>query len=70
MTLRLCTRIAHAYADLHAVGVLHRQVHPRHVLVDANGSVSLLDFSCAAMLSLSDTVAQPLRFLRAGPRPP
>jgi len=45
--LALCRRIAHAYADLHAVGALHGQVHPRHLLVDYDGSVGLLDFSVA-----------------------
>jgi eukaryotic-like serine/threonine-protein kinase len=44
----LCCRIVQAYAELHARGIVHGQVHPRHVLVDGDGSVRLLDFSLAA----------------------
>ena len=49
--LDLCGAIAQAYAVLHARGVLHGRVHPRHVLVDGDGSVGLLDFSLAAPAS-------------------
>jgi hypothetical protein len=49
--LELGARIARAYADLHAAGVLHGQVHPRHVLVDRDGAVGLLDLSVAATAS-------------------
>ena len=45
----LCRDIARAYASLHAAGAVHGQVHPRHVLVDAGGRVSLLDLSLATM---------------------
>jgi hypothetical protein len=45
--LGLCRRVARAYASLHVNGVLHGHVHPRHVLVDGDESVSLLDFSLA-----------------------
>ena len=37
-TLGLCCRIVQVYAELHARGIVHGQVHPRH----------LLDFSLAA----------------------
>ncbi len=46
--LAICRRVARAYAALHARGVLHGQVHPRHVLVDGDGTVGLVDFSVAA----------------------
>lgn len=42
--LTLCRNIAEAYAQLHARGVLHGDVHPRNVLVAADGSARLLDF--------------------------
>jgi serine/threonine-protein kinase len=45
--LDLCRAVAGAYAALHAHGVLHGQVHPRHVLVDGDGTVGVLDFSMA-----------------------
>ncbi len=42
--LALARRIAEAYAGLHARGVVHADVHPRNVLVAADGGVRLLDF--------------------------
>jgi serine/threonine protein kinase len=45
--LELVSRLTGTYAALHDRGVIHGQVHPRHVLVDRDGSVSLLDFSLA-----------------------
>jgi len=49
-TFRLCRAVVQAYAELHPRGIVHGQVHPRHVLVDGDGdgSVRLLDFSLAA----------------------
>lgn len=59
--LDLCRRLAGAYALLHARGVLHGQVHPRHVMVDGDGRVGLLDFS----LAVSQTDAPPAAALAA-----
>lgn len=39
--------VVHAYARLHADGVLHGDVHPRNTIVDPNGSVTLVDFGLA-----------------------
>jgi serine/threonine-protein kinase len=44
---RLLLAIADAYAALHTQGVLHGDVHPHNVLVDADGSVRLVDFGYA-----------------------
>ena len=49
--LQLARQLARAYADLHAAGILHGQVHPRHTLVDRDASVELLDLSVAATAS-------------------
>ena len=49
--LALLQAIARTYADLHGRGVLHGDVHPRNVLVDAAGAVWLLDFGVARALS-------------------
>jgi len=46
----LGARIAQAYAQLHARGVLHADVHPKNVLVAEDGSVSLLDFGLARVI--------------------
>jgi serine/threonine-protein kinase len=43
-TIELCSAVAAAYAGLHACGVIHADVHPRNVLVGADGAVTLLDF--------------------------
>ena len=42
--LMLCVEVAQAFADLHSCGVVHGDVHPRNVIVDATGHVRLLDF--------------------------
>ena len=40
----LCRRIVEAYAELHARGVIHGDVHPRNLLVDRDRSVRIIDF--------------------------
>ncbi|MGZ8437857.1 MAG: lanthionine synthetase LanC family protein, partial [Candidatus Limnocylindrales bacterium] len=45
--LELGERILGAYAHVHGRGVLHGDVHPNNVLVDADGSVTLIDFGLA-----------------------
>lgn len=50
--LALVRAILGAYGALHAKGVLHGDVHPHNVLVDAAGCVRLIDFAyaqCAGM---------------------
>ncbi|MGO9822276.1 MAG: lanthionine synthetase LanC family protein, partial [Solirubrobacteraceae bacterium] len=47
-SLELCRRVARAYVALHGRGILHGHVHPRHVLVDVDGAVGLVDLSLAA----------------------
>lgn len=46
--LELGGRVIAAYAELHAAGVLHGDVHPRNVLVDADGAVTIIDYGFAA----------------------
>lgn len=48
--LDLCRRIADTYAGLHALGVLHGDVHPSNVLVERDGRVRLIDFGMASAL--------------------
>ncbi|HEX4955154.1 MAG TPA: lanthionine synthetase LanC family protein [Thermoanaerobaculia bacterium] len=45
--LALLSAVAAAYAELHRRGVIHGDVHPRNLLVDGEGRVTLLDFGLA-----------------------
>jgi eukaryotic-like serine/threonine-protein kinase len=42
--LALCVEIATAYADAHESGVLHGDIHPHNVLIEASGRARLIDF--------------------------
>lgn len=46
----LAVRIADAYAELHARGVVHGDVHPGNVLIEVNGEVRLIDFGVGRFL--------------------
>lgn len=43
----LCLALLDAYAALHGHGVIHADVHPRNVLVDGSGRITLIDFGLA-----------------------
>ena len=47
--LRLAGAIVGAYAALHARGVVHGDVHPRNLLIDASGRATILDFGLARL---------------------
>jgi serine/threonine-protein kinase len=50
LLLALCRRLATAYAGLHALGVLHGDVHPGNVIVAPDGTIRLVDFGLARRL--------------------
>jgi serine/threonine protein kinase len=56
--LALCRGIAHAYAGLHERGVIHGDVHPRNVLVAADGGVRLIDFGIARWTAIPAHLAR------------
>ena len=60
--LALCRAIARAYVGLHGHGVSHGDVHPRNVLVAADGAVRLIDFGIARW----DAAAAPLARIGRG----
>ncbi len=45
--LQLCQAVAEAYVAVHDRGVFHGDIHPRNVLVAADGTVTLIDFGLA-----------------------
>lgn len=50
---RIGVGIADALASAHAAGVLHRDVKPGNILIDAYGTAKLADFGLAAVLDAS-----------------
>lgn len=44
---QLCLALLDAYAALHSSGIIHADVHPRNVLVDRDGRITLIDFGLA-----------------------
>jgi serine/threonine protein kinase len=63
--LGMCLTIVRAYVEIHKRGVLHGHVHPRNVLIDGNGLVSVLDFgSGPTQLSTLAAPAQAKSWLR------
>ncbi len=50
----LCLELLDAYATLHANGVVHGDVHPGNVLVDAQGAVRILDFGMARVVAAGE----------------
>ncbi|MEO6123292.1 MAG: lanthionine synthetase LanC family protein [Ilumatobacteraceae bacterium] len=48
--LELGAAIAGAYAAIHDRGIVHGDVHPGNVLVDASGSVRIIDFGLARVV--------------------
>ena len=49
--LAVFTRVCRAVADAHAQGVIHRDLKPRNILIDAEGQPHLLDFGICALES-------------------
>ncbi|TKB89332.1 MAG: hypothetical protein E8D40_17505 [Nitrospira sp.] len=52
--LCIVEQIAEAYAHLHCQGVVHGDVHPRNVIVDANNRVKLIDFGVSILTTKAD----------------
>jgi eukaryotic-like serine/threonine-protein kinase len=63
---RIALECAHALAAAHAVGVVHRDIKPGNILLDANGNATVTDFGIALVTSrparelLGSTTGTPL----------
>ncbi len=47
--LKLFQRVCRAVADAHAQGVIHRDLKPRNILIDADGQPHIVDFGICAV---------------------
>lgn len=56
--LALAVDIAVAFAELHERGVVHGDIHPRNVLIDARGSARIIDLGLAQLASSPDPAVQ------------
>jgi serine/threonine-protein kinase len=56
--LHLSCSILNAYKHLHAQGIIHSDIHPRNILVDDNGRVSIIDFGLARIVSSEKHIAR------------
>jgi serine/threonine-protein kinase len=56
--LKLCLETVRAFADLHAAGLLHGDVHPANVIVEPEGKIRLIDYGLACTQQ-SDSVRPP-----------
>ena len=49
----LAERLIAAYAHVHGQGVIHGDVHPRNVLVDGDGEITIIDYGLAGRAAAS-----------------
>ncbi len=56
--VHLLEQICVALQATHAVGILHRDLKPQHVMLDENGRVVLMDFGMARTIGVDDGMTQ------------
>jgi eukaryotic-like serine/threonine-protein kinase len=61
MLFDLCLAVLDAYVRLHARGVIHSDVHPRNLVVTAQGQVKVIDYGLSRIQGLRGKIRQPKR---------
>jgi predicted ATPase/signal transduction histidine kinase len=61
--LRLAIGIAGALAEIHAAGVVHKDIKPENILVGAQDAVKLTDFGLASLLPCDQATARSPQFI-------
>jgi eukaryotic-like serine/threonine-protein kinase len=59
--LDLCCTVLRAYSTLHEKGIIHGDVYPKNILVDATRQVSIVDFGSARLVENGDHSTLPRR---------
>lgn len=54
---RVCKRVARAVAQLHSLGVAHRDIKPDNLTIDPSGKVTLIDFADAVQTAAAGQYA-------------
>ncbi len=57
-TLHFAMQIAKALEHAHSRGIVHRDIKPHNIMVLKNGSVKVMDFGIARMMSKGDTLTK------------
>jgi predicted ATPase/signal transduction histidine kinase len=61
--LALAARVASVVADIHARGLIHKDLKPGNILVNAAGEVRIADFCIASRIAREQTTTRPVRLI-------
>jgi predicted ATPase/signal transduction histidine kinase/tRNA A-37 threonylcarbamoyl transferase component Bud32 len=61
--LGLAARVASVVADIHARGLIHKDLKPSNILLNAAGEVRIADFCIASRIAREQTTTRPVRLI-------